>query len=272
MKKHAAALSILAAFALAGSITARAGSALVLTQIPEKASLNNPLFEALGSMKEAVGDTIYLRADEYFHAGMDRNILSRHSRAGENPDDPNYHVRIHTDDWAMRVNRQVRIVEHTHLETKDAKEILPLLYASTMLNPKNVDANLTAAYWLEKATGDTSRSLEVLKRALPMHPEDWKTAFAIGEILDKKRKDPASAVPYYRTAVERLHRDNALPFDWIRVRYALAEAYAATGHPAEAAAFYREALALADQRSRSQLPSIIRQKLKKLEPLTETGG
>lgn len=272
MRGAALKLAAFAAFALIGTVASQAGAALVLAESPEKASLNNPLFEALGSMKEAVGDTIYLRADEYFHAGMDRNILSRHSRANENPDDPNYHVKIGTVDWAMRVNRQIKVIEHKHLDNRDAKEILPLLHAATTLNPKNIDANLTAAYWLEKATGDSAKSLEVLQRVMPEHPEDWKVPFAIGEILDKKQKDPAKAVPYYAAAVQKLAKDNAMPFDWIRVRYALAEALAATGDTAGALTSYKEALFMADQRPKSALQGILRQKIKKLEAAAPTVG
>ena len=251
----------------AGLVFARTGAAIVLRESPEKASLKNPLFEALGSAKEAVGDTIYLRADEYFHAGMDRNLLDGHRLANEDPNDPNYAVKIATVDWAMKVNRQIKVIEHKHLEQPDAKEILPLLYASTVLNPQNLDAVLTAAYWLEKATGDVEQPLEVLRRTAAAHPGQWKIEFAIGEILASKKKDPAAAVPHLERAAERLTRDNAMPFDWIRVRYALAEALSASGQSQRALAVYRETLQLAEQRPKSALPGILRQKIKKLEVL-----
>ncbi len=249
----------------AGLVFARTGAAIVLRESPEKASLKNPLFEALGSAKEAVGDTIYLRADEYFHAGMDRNLLSGHRLANEDPNDPNYAVKILSTDWAMKINRQIKVVDHTHLEQPDAKEILPLLYASTVLNPQNLDAVLTAAYWLEKATGEVDQPLEVLQRTAAAHPGQWKIEFAIGEILASKKKDPVAAVPHFDLAADRLTRDNAMPFDWIRVRYARAEALAASGQTERALAAYRETLELADQRPKSALPGVLRQKIKKIE-------
>ncbi len=257
----------LAALAALGFAASPAGASLVLREVPEKATLNNPLFEALGTAKGAVGDMVYLRADEYFHKGMERNLLETHQLAGENPSDPNFHVKIQTDDWAMRVNRRIKVVDHQHLGQKDAKEILPLLYASTVLNPENLDAVLTAAYWLEKSTGSVEQSLEVLTRTAEAHPGEWKIAFAVGQLLADKKKDPAAAIPHFERAVAHLTPHNALPFDWIRVRVALGDALAATGDSVRAVAVYRETLLLAEQREKSQLPNILRQKIKKLEQI-----
>lgn len=262
----------LAVLLLLGVPLARTGAALVLREVPEKASLNNPLFEALGSAREAAADAIYMRADQYLHAGMDANLLNQIRTAGEDPNHPEFTAPSKTNDWAMRINRQIKIVEHKHLEGEDAKEILPLLYVSSTLNPQNVDAALTAAYWLEKSTGNAQKSLEVLRHAESVHPDDWRILFAIAQILDAKKKDPAGAIPYYQKTANFLTPQNALPFDWIRVRYAWAEALAATGQNDWAIAIYEEALKLAEQREKTAMPAILRQKIAKLRELQASSG
>ncbi|MBP9733632.1 MAG: hypothetical protein KBD07_04580 [Candidatus Omnitrophica bacterium] len=255
----------LAAMLVTGAVGSPIGAKLILAEAPEKATLENPLFAALGSAKEAAGDLIYQRADEYFHGGMDRNMMSLHGEAHEDEDDPRYHAEVETTDWVMRVNSSIRIMEHRHLENQDSAEILPLLSMSTTLNPKNMDAALTAAYWLEKATGDVEKPIEVLIKASKADDRDWKAPFAIGELIFLKKKQPRDAVPYFEKAVSRLVPDNAMPFDWVRVRYTLAEALSASGETEKALERYRETLALAEQRPESALPEVLRQKIKALE-------
>lgn len=249
----------------AGAVGSPIGAKLILAEAPEKASLENPLFAALGSAKEAAGDLIYQRADEYFHGGMDRNMMRIHGEAHEDERDSRYHAEVETADWVMRVNRNIRIMEHRHLEQKDSAEILPLLSMSTTLNPRNMDAALTAAYWIEKSTGSVEKPIEVLLKASKSDESDWKVPFAIGELLFLKKKQPRDAVPYLEQAVARLTPDNAMPFDWVRVRYALAEALAASGEAAKALQRYRETLALAEQRPKSALPGVLRQKIEAIQ-------
>lgn len=262
----------------AGAAGAPVGAGLVLREAPEKATLENPLFAALGSAKEALGDLAYQRADVYFHGGLDRNLVPEHEGSGEqgeaahDHDNEDAHGAGSHEDWVMRVNRQVRVVEHRHLEASDAREILPLLSVSTALNPRNLDAVLTTAYWLERSTGSPDRSIEVLMRASGTDPEDWRVPFAIGDLLFQKKRQYAGSVPYLEQALARLTEENSQPFDRIRVRYVLAEALLATGQYAEALLRYRDALTLAEKRQSSGLTGVLRQKIAALEARADEQG
>ena len=93
----------------------------------------DPLYRLIGSVKEVFGDTAFLKADSYFHGGVDTGLL-RHETIENEAHGPEANERdtfkkAYTD-WVYKINSQVKVLEHRHLQGEETKEILPLSNAN----------------------------------------------------------------------------------------------------------------------------------------------
>ena len=125
----------------------------------------DPLYLLLGSAKEAIGDTFFLKANSYFHGGVDMDLL-QHEGIEEEDHGPKGLERetfkkTYTD-WVYKINSQIKVLEHIELRGEETKEILPFLMAAVKLDPYNISAILTTAYWIDSYFKKTDSAIEIL--------------------------------------------------------------------------------------------------------------
>ena len=227
----------------------------------------DPLSNFLGSAKEAFGDTLFLKADAYFHGGViekkhhdetaesiekEGTITDAKETAGEAP-----------QDWIAGVNREVQVHEIRHLTKEKRKEMLPFFAIATALDPRNVDAVLTTAYWLENEFGKTADAADVLKKGLSDNPDSWEIENALGR-LSFRQKNRVFAAAHLREAVRKSVSVKMEPYERVDLQYHLAEAVLAAGDKEEALAAYREASRFFDGKTTPFLRSTILEKIKEL--------
>ncbi len=224
---------LLAAAGVAGSIERRLPS--------ENASftLEDSLGRLMGTAKEGLGDMLFLQADIYFHGGAaGRYAETREEHAKEG-------LIAHAEtggDWIQRVYRKVHSHAHYHLAGRQKQELLPFFALATRLDPHNIEAVLTTAYWLEAHFGKPDEAAGVLQKGRRDNPVSWEVSFALGSLYFKHKQDHEASVLYFREAVlksegleiERYHR--------VDMHYFLAESLWRLGRPAEALPHYRRAV------------------------------
>lgn len=233
-------------FALAVCVAGASACAWVAASDPAIAEVpaGDPLFRVLGSAQEAMGDLVLVKADSYLHAGLREDITRSCDHDGEDEDhDHEAHEPSESaGGWIGKIYAGVNVTEHSHLQGDRARELMPILDFSLKLNPHNVQAVLTTAYWLRDALGDPGSALSVLERGARENPASWEIEFEAAELLFK-RKDYASAAVRYEAALRKMAGTESGEFDPIRTRYRLAESLERAGDVSRALVFYREAAA-----------------------------
>jgi hypothetical protein len=86
----------------------------------------------LGASRVAIGNSFFEEADNYFHKGVG-------------------HVqkKAFSNDLFQMLKAEIEPSVHVHPEGVEVSEIMPWLRFTTEMDPNNVDAYLTTAYWLE---------------------------------------------------------------------------------------------------------------------------
>lgn len=197
------------------------------------------VIRAVGSASEAFGDAIFSHADVYFHGGVEERFEHDSSpMAGEasleEPEHRELHERAPRGDWAAWINRRVRSYEHVHLGEVRQAELLPFFYLATRLNPRNLDASLTAAYWLDRRMNRPDQAARVLEEALEADPDAWPAALELGKLYLRRAADPALAERYLRRAMET-EAGRAGEHDRVEGHVLLGRALRSQGRDAEAA-------------------------------------
>lgn len=93
--------------------------------------------------------------------------------------------------WVGWLNGRLMPADHVHLEGGDAKEMLPWLKVSLELDPDNVQAYVTTAYWLRDGLGRVDEAEEVLRDSVRRDPRaaDPSILFELGMLLYEGRGD-----------------------------------------------------------------------------------
>ncbi len=228
-------------------------------------SLQNPLFRVIGSAKEAVGDTLFLKADSYFHGGAEAHFE-------HGAEDYKKEGLIHeedaapaaSEDWVARVNGEIRAHEHYHLEGEKRKEMLPFLALSLNLDPHNIEAILATAFWLDSSFGKTDEAIAVLTQARQNNPESWEIPMNLGGILFKKKHDFAASGRFYREALDKIKNKEVEIHPLIYIYYYLGECYERQSYKQEALEAYRNASALLISGEDKPLKHELSQKIRSL--------
>ncbi len=232
---------------------------------------DDPLFQMLGSAKEVLGDMVYLKADSYFHGGLRADMLESfdesHGLSEEDHEETERHLEknFKPADWVDNVYRQVYVSEHRHMEKENSQEMLPILGLSVKLNPHNISAVLSSAYWLQNRSGDDNQALAVLTQGYKDNPDSWEIVLELGKIYFELKKDPKTAIDYYLSAIRNMEKAEHEWFDPILARYHLAEAYLQAGDKENASKFYKEALVLYPDQQESALKEILKKKILEME-------
>jgi tetratricopeptide (TPR) repeat protein len=137
----------------------------------------------LGASREALGGNFYEEADNYFHRGVGHV----HKQA--------FHDSIY-ERWA----EAVRPSGHFHADGYSVSEIMPWLRVATDMDPHNVEAYLTTAYWLATSVQRPDIAETVLVEAQRNNPGDYRI---LGELAQMRfgRRDDAKAAALLDAAI-----------------------------------------------------------------------
>jgi tetratricopeptide (TPR) repeat protein len=111
----------------------------------------------LGASRVALGNSFFEEADNYFHKGVG-------------------HVqqKAFSNDLFQMLKAEIEPSVHVHPEGVEVSEIMPWLRFTTEMDPNNVDAYLTTAYWLEGSIRRPDLAEAVLREAQMNNPKDYR--------------------------------------------------------------------------------------------------
>jgi tetratricopeptide (TPR) repeat protein len=224
----------------------------------------DPLSRLIGSAKEAVGDTLFIKADSYFHGGVNHDDHRDESREDFDREGviEEGEVTVSTD-WIARINSQVRAHELKHLEKDKRKEMLPYFMLSSQLDPYNIEAVLTTAFWLDHEFGKTDQARELLEKGLRDNPTSWEIPNSLAQ-LSEHQGDKDRAEKYYRDAVQKAPKTSLEEYEWVELYYRWAEILNALGRAPEALDAYQKAAEHYDIKTGEYLRGAIADKIKEL--------
>ncbi len=253
-----------AALCLAGSAFAAAGLDSRLASPETGFTLGGSLYRLIGGATEAVGDTLFLKAEFYYHGGVSADYENDdHSREGLV--DARGARRAEPTDWIERLNRRVRAHAHYHLKRDEKKEMLPFFALAVRLDPKNVEAVLTSAYWLDREFKKPRDAADVLEKGMRDNPGSWEIPLRLAE-LRFREKNHAAVERLCREALGRAAGKDAERHHLIDLHFWFAESLHALGRPAEALSAYRSALGFYGDEEKSLLRDRISARVTELAP------
>lgn len=232
---------------------------------PFEFDLDNSLYRILGSAKEAVGDTLFLKADEYFHGGVTEGFHEEGgvaSKEGYIEDEPK---RQAPSDWIAWINERVMSHEHFHLDRDNQKEMLPFFALSTALDPYNVEAVLTTAYWLDRQFGKTDEAIGILEQGIEDNPNSWEIEGQLADIYFKRKKEYALSEGHYREAIRKSAGQTTVETHYrVDMHYHLAEVLLVQGKKPEALKAYQDAVSYYEDKHPPALKDMILKKIQEL--------
>jgi len=178
---------------------------------------DSPLNLFMGDSRRMFANHFYVKADVYFHSGFYPSIFdqARDSEVKENhiaaaqqgkEDKPEQEEGMNflgePKDWIDRMGRHFRITEHTHLGGENAREILPWLKISAVLDPQRIETYTVASYWL-RGIGKTDEAEQFLRQGLRANPNSYQILHELGRLLYENRHDPARARNIWMQALRR---------------------------------------------------------------------
>ena len=257
MKKTAFFIVFLLITASALAMRAQAGLALPSTED------SGPLSRWVGSAQEAFGDALFLKAETYFHGGVVEE--GHHDDSAEDLEKEGVLGKggSTSTDWISRINQHVHTNEVMHLNKEKRVEMLPFFAMSTALDPHNVDAVLTTAFWLDREFGKTDDALEVLKTGSRDNPDAWEIEYSMGRIYFRLN-EVAVSEQHFREAARRSRSVSLEEHERMDMNYRWAQALETLGRKTEALNVYQEAGRHFDEKTAPFLQGAIREKIKEL--------
>ncbi|MBI2870731.1 MAG: hypothetical protein HYY14_03375 [Candidatus Omnitrophica bacterium] len=229
-------------------------------ELPEAQS-QDIMNRLMGSAQEMVGDAMFTKADAYFHGGLykQKDFLGepRSEKAEGHEEEAHHHDEEGhapseeggAPNWIRWIDRQIQATEHRHLEGVDEEvEMLPFLALASRLNPNNLSAIATEAYWLEGRLGRVDEGIEVLVRGIRMNPEAWQLDYQLGMIYYMRKEDYARSAAVFKESIRKARgreRDMGVQDSgaFELAHYLAADSLDRLGLSGEALEFYRQCLA-----------------------------
>ena len=131
----------------------------------------------LGASRVAFGNSFFEQADNYFHKGVT-------------------HVRqkAFSNDYFQTLAGAIEPSSHVHPDGIEVSEIMPWLRFTTEMDPNNVEAYLTTAFWLDGAIGRPDVAEAVLREAQINNPRDYRVINARAKMLFGTGDDAKAAM------------------------------------------------------------------------------
>lgn len=223
----------------------------------------NPLIEALGETKASLGDMLYLKSDAYFHGGLDERSIEHAHEGGTGEEHEAGKKPPALSGWSGWIYRGTRVVEHRHLAESEARELLPLLYSASKLDPENPEIALAAAYWIGRETGKPAAAAAALEDAFAHGARGWEMSFELGNVYSKMG-DPVRAANAYARAQWALTA-GVEPSKQVLLAYEFGKALEASGRHSEALTQYQKALSFYPPGQHTALRAELEKKISQLQ-------
>ena len=210
-------LLLAAGFSLATVLQGRADNWRVL-----RGQSDDVLNIVLGDWRRMFADQFFVQADVSFHSGYYPSIFdqaraatqdTRHLTAKEGePAAEEHEKRMQflgpPRDWIERFGRHFLITEHTHLQGKNEREILPWLKMAAELDPQKIETYTVAAYWL-RSLGKINDAEQFLRDGLLNNPGNYELLFDLGIVYYKDKHDATHARKLWEFALSQWAKADA---------------------------------------------------------------
>jgi tetratricopeptide (TPR) repeat protein len=149
---------------------------LTSPEMESASEVDSVLGRLLGASRVALGQSLYLEADNYFHQGV------KHTQ------------KTAFTDFFQRWDSIIAPQLHMHTAGTSIYELMPWFRFATEMDPHNVEAYLTAAYWLGNEGGRPDLAEKILMEGQQNNPRDYRILQEKGRLLLREHKDePAAA-------------------------------------------------------------------------------
>ncbi|MEJ2744233.1 MAG: hypothetical protein P8123_00860 [bacterium] len=120
----------------------------------------------LGESRHAIGDSFCEEADRYFHHGVPHK------------------KKTASIGFMQRLADEVQLRDPEHLSGDEVHEMMPWLRFATRMDPHNMDAYLSAAFWVVQENGENlPQAMEILDEARRNNPSDYRVPLQRGLIF-----------------------------------------------------------------------------------------
>lgn len=183
-----------------------------------------PLLALVGEGRELFANQFFAMADVYYHSGYYPTIFDARKReanrnldvASREPDTPGKEPDEDDNfmgkprDWIEKFGRNFIPTVHTHLKSGNAREILPWLKLSAEMDPKQIQAYLTASYWLRSQLHQPDEAEQFLRQGLRANPDSYELMLELGRVYFYDKGNARVARNIWDRAVEEWrHQDEA---------------------------------------------------------------
>ncbi|MFH1394845.1 MAG: hypothetical protein ABIH09_01670 [Candidatus Omnitrophota bacterium] len=193
-----------------------------------------PFFiQLLGEGKSVVSAWSFLQADLYYHGGVGH-------LCEDEADHDEHDKQPVISEWNVlfRLKDDLNITEHIHLKGNDLKEILPWLYYSAEIDPHNVQAITTTAFYVADMFGKPEEAISYLRKGLRNNINSWEIYAEMGIIYFRFINNSAKAVNFLVRAEQLMLKSEHNKYQERSVLTFLAASYVKLGQNEDAFRVY----------------------------------
>jgi tetratricopeptide (TPR) repeat protein len=227
------ALVLTVCFTLATGIEPRAGT------WSNRSKSDNVFSVLFGDGRRLFANQFFTMADVYFHSGYYPSIFDLRE---EGPKEIVAESHGHTDspedelkedflgkpkDWIDRFGRHFRIIEHTHLEHGNEREILPWLRLAADMDPQKIETYTVGSFFMRENLNQPREAEAFLREGLRNNPNSFEILFELGRLYNENYHDPDRARNVWQLALRRwlqqdsqAQKENKLDFEEITIHLA----------------------------------------------------
>ena len=208
----------------------------------ERSKSDNVFGMMFGDGRKMFANHFFTMADVYFHSGyypsiFDKNsseqkeiISASHGKKETEEDEKNENFLGKPKDWIDAFGRHFRIVEHTHLENHNEREILPWLRLAANLDPQKIETYTVGAFFLWEHLGKPAEAEAFLREGLRNNPDNCEIIFSLGRLYNEGYHDTNRARNVWELGVKKFLQlkqdeaeENKIVFDELTVNLARLE-------------------------------------------------
>jgi tetratricopeptide (TPR) repeat protein len=206
-------------------------------------SKSDNVFSVLfGDGRRLFANQFFTMADVYFHSGYYPSIFDlrdegrkeivaeSHGQTDSPEDELKEDFLGKPKDWMDRFGRHFRIAEHTHLEHKNEREILPWLRLAADMDPQKIETYTVGSFFMREHLNRPQEAEAFLREGLRNNPNSYEILFELGRLYYDNYHDAGRARNVWQLALRRWlqqdpkdQKENKLGFDEITVNLARLE-------------------------------------------------
>jgi hypothetical protein len=177
----------------------------------------------MGDSRRLFAHEFFAQADAYFHSGFYPTIFDTQKPGSESDLKEESHdkpagAEEHEEetsflgapkDWMERFGRHFYPTVHTHLHDGNEREMLPWLKLAADMDPHEIDAFLTASYWLRTSLKKPDEAEQFLRQGQRANPNSYAILLELGRVYFDNRKDPRVARNIFMIARKKWREQDA---------------------------------------------------------------